>query len=1418
MWLKLVLFICFLQKITECLPVAENEKFLENPRYHNYDELTNLFRKLETENPEIVKLLSIGRSVKNRELWVLHINSNVQNRSLLTPMFKYVANMHGDESIGRQLMIYLAEYLVLNYGVNDRVTRLINTTDIYLMPSMNPDGFENSQEGLCESKSAYVGRENEHSIDLNRDFPDQFHPQRSGTIISDRQPETRAMITWILSRPFVLSGNLHGGAVVASYPYDDSLAGGVCCKESKSPDNNVFKELALTYAQLHPLMKKGNACPNDNFPDGITNGAFWYEVTGGMQDFNYVKSNCFEVTFELSCCKYPPAKNLTIEWYYNKEALLTFMEASHWGVKGVVNNELGQPILDADIIVEGINHNITTSNRGEFWRLLLPGKYRIYAAAFGYLPSNPVEVDVTKNETIIQNFTLIRESETQEEYTRAVSSNSSLYDEYGFMIRDPDLFKHHHYKDMVDFLKLYNRTYPNITHMYSIGKSVKGMELFVFVLSSTPMHHTPGKPEFKYVANMHGNEVVGRELLLYLIKYMCERYGTDDRITKLLETTRIHLLPSMNPDGYEASVEGDASSSNGRSNSNGFDLNRNFPDQYGINQFNRFLEPETQLVMRWITSEPFVLSANLHNGALVANYPFDDNPPNAPLNQENPSPDDKLFKYLAKTYSDAHRTMHDGTACPMFPNEKFKGGITNGAKWYQVTGGMQDWNYLEAGCIEITLEIGCYKYPYAKDLPKYWLDNREALIKYIEQVHIGVHGFVTSTIGTKISHAEIIVEGNKHAVKTSKDGDYWRLLLPGKYNITFTARGYEPFTTEIKIPESGSVQLNPILMKDDPTHWSSAYDFGEYRNIFALGYHNTSQLYTILSDFENRFPDFAEFHGGDDLVSMSIHWLEISKQIDQSDDTKFHVAVMGNLFATQPIGREITINLARHILTGASYKDPAIIDILSNTVVHVIPVIDKSFEQIWGDYPKVTKVKSKPEKYTCNNITADFKQVGEQILNLNNRVTSNSDTIVITNAFKHMLLDTKFDLILNIEGGGSGILYPHTQDQIKIYKRLADLYEEHLKVPQLCLQSTNGTNDLLTDFLYKEYNTPMITAKVTCCDYPAVDNIPYIWRDVLEPLMAVLNATRTGIQGIVKSSDNLLLHNATVRVVGSDQDYEVSKIKAHFKIMLPPGEHTIQVACHNYNSKELTVVVKELVLSDINVVLIKLKDKPSSTIENIDHNDKAMKTDNTIHDPFDGPITTGIKGYINDDQSHPVPNAKIFIVELNQTSFSDNNGKYGVPLHMGTYTVIVEAYNYFKHVKIITLNNPNVPKVAIFTLKRNTTIWGVPRFAFVTLTGFILAGMLGLCIFCFVTCKKRSFEYGLLSENGFFEDFKDDDETKETDLFTRPIGKRPITRPYYDEDDDDDDVEHDFADIEESYLSSSEENEEIKLLNLNIKN
>lgn len=156
-----------------------------------------------------------------------------------------------------------------------------------------------------------------------------------------------------------------------------------CCEESLTPDDRVFKLMAHTYANNHPLMRQGHSC-NDTFTDGITNGAHWYELNGGMQDFNYAFTNCFEMTIELSCCKFPTAATLPAEWARNKRSLLQLLKLAHVGVKGLVTDASGYPITDASVVVSGLEDKpIRTTKRGEYWRLLTPGIYNVQALAFG---------------------------------------------------------------------------------------------------------------------------------------------------------------------------------------------------------------------------------------------------------------------------------------------------------------------------------------------------------------------------------------------------------------------------------------------------------------------------------------------------------------------------------------------------------------------------------------------------------------------------------------------------------------------------------------------------------------------------------------------------------------------------------------------------------------------------------------------------------------------------------------------------------------------------------------------------------------------------------------------------------------------------------------------------------------------------
>ena len=87
------------------------------------------------------------------------------------------------------------------------------------------------------------------------------------------------------------------------------------------------------------------------FANGTTNGAAWYPLTGGMQDYNYIWHGCMEITLELSCCKYPPAAELSKFWEDNRASLLQLIGEAHRGVKGFVKDERANPIEGASMKV-----------------------------------------------------------------------------------------------------------------------------------------------------------------------------------------------------------------------------------------------------------------------------------------------------------------------------------------------------------------------------------------------------------------------------------------------------------------------------------------------------------------------------------------------------------------------------------------------------------------------------------------------------------------------------------------------------------------------------------------------------------------------------------------------------------------------------------------------------------------------------------------------------------------------------------------------------------------------------------------------------------------------------------------------------------------------------------------------------------
>ncbi|MCO4793499.1 MAG: succinylglutamate desuccinylase/aspartoacylase family protein [Bacteriovoracaceae bacterium] len=331
-------------------------------------------------------------------------------------------------------------------------------------------------------------------------------------------------------------------------------------------------------------------------------------------------------------------------------------------------------------------------------------------------------------------------------------------------------------KVLKDLLKKHS----NIMKLESLGKSNEGRDVWAVKISDN-VNVDEVEPEVKYIANMHGNEIVGRELMVILIKDILESYQKgDQRIKNLVDNREIYIVPTMNPDGSRKMRRG---------NAKWIDLNRDFPDFTTQDNQNTpdGREPETKSVMKFQARHNFSLSANFHGGAEVVNYPWDTTSSHHPL--------EELIIDLSTEYANEVPGMHD--------SRRFPGGIVNGYRWYEVDGGMQDWSYNWHGDLQVTIELSNTKWPNYSEIDQYYTKNRESLFKYLERVDQGL-GFKSvdkSLTGTvKIKNLD---NGTELGSFPFGSGEFYKVLSEANYSFEVKAGGKRwNFRSSVRFPSN----------------------------------------------------------------------------------------------------------------------------------------------------------------------------------------------------------------------------------------------------------------------------------------------------------------------------------------------------------------------------------------------------------------------------------------------------------------------------------------------------------------------------------------------------------------------------------------------------------------------------------------
>lgn len=364
-------------------------------KYPIYDEYINMMNQFETDYPELCKIHEIGETHNGRKILVAKVSDHV-NDIENEPGFLSASTMHGDETAGYMLMLRMIDYLLTNYGQDARVTRIVDSIEMWINPNINLDGTYSG------GNSTVFGarRGNANNIDINRNFPNHIggaHPD--GNVY---QKETEACIQFESQHNLVMGADLHGGIECALTPW--------ACQFEKPLDNYWFLLIARQYADL----AQANS-PTGYFTgstNGVGNGAEGlYTAEGIRLDWQLHYNHCRGLTIEMSNTKILPENQLNSLWDYNKDALLSFYEQVLNGIRGIVTDSITGEPLAAKVFIENLdkdsNHVYSHLPHGGYYRPIYRGTYEVTFSCKDYYPKTVGSVAVENHEATILDVRLL---------------------------------------------------------------------------------------------------------------------------------------------------------------------------------------------------------------------------------------------------------------------------------------------------------------------------------------------------------------------------------------------------------------------------------------------------------------------------------------------------------------------------------------------------------------------------------------------------------------------------------------------------------------------------------------------------------------------------------------------------------------------------------------------------------------------------------------------------------------------------------------------------------------------------------------------------------------------------------------------------------------------------------------------------